>query len=87
MTAAHVEENLLVDSECIELDARGLMCPMPLLKLKQSLNKMEAGQVIRVQTTDPGSLRDFSAFLRQGSSELVAQTQNDKGEYCFLIKK
>ena len=76
-----------VDSEFLELDVRGLRCPMPLLKLKQNLNKMEAGQVIRVHTTDPGSLRDFSAFLRQVSSELVEQIENDKGEYCFLIKK
>ena len=74
--------------ECdVELDARGLACPMPLLKLKQNLNRMEAGQVIRVLTTDAGSVRDFAAFLRQVSSELLEQTENDKGEYCFLIKK
>ena len=71
----------------VELDARGLACPMPLLKLKQSLNKMESGQVIRVYTTDSGSLRDFAAFLRQVSSQLLEQTENDSGEYCFLIKK
>ena len=70
-----------------ELDARGLTCPMPLLKLKQHLNKMTEGQVIRVHTTDPGSLRDFAAFLGQVSSELLEQTENDQGEYCFLIKR
>ncbi|MDX1693689.1 MAG: sulfurtransferase TusA family protein [Ketobacteraceae bacterium] len=71
----------------VELDARGLTCPMPLLKLKQHLNRMEEGQLIRVQTTDPGSVRDFAAFLKQVSSELIDQNQNANGEYCFLIRK
>lgn len=70
-----------------ELDARGLACPMPLLKLKQCLNKMDSGQVIRVLTTDPGSVRDFAAFLRQVSSELLEQAENDSGEFCFYIRK
>lgn len=70
----------------VELDARGLTCPMPLLKLKQSLNKMEPGQVVKVVTTDQGSLRDFAAFLKQVDSELVEQT-TEQDEYHFLIRK
>lgn len=69
-----------------ELDARGLVCPMPLLKLKQNLNKMEPGQIIQVFTTDSGSVRDFAAFLKQVDSELLEQTETE-GEYRFLIKK
>lgn len=70
----------------VELDARGLTCPMPLLKLKQSLNKMEPGQLINVLTTDPGSLRDFAAFLKQVDSELIEQTETSD-EYSFVIRK
>lgn len=70
----------------VELDARGLTCPMPLLKLKQSLNKMESGQIIRVYTTDSGSLRDFAAFLKQVESEMLEQSQGE-ADYCFLIRK
>ncbi|MCG8669455.1 MAG: sulfurtransferase TusA family protein [Pseudomonadales bacterium] len=70
----------------VELDARGLTCPMPLLKLKQGLNKMEAGQVICVATTDPGSVRDFASFLNQVDSQLIEQTEVDNG-YRFVIRK
>ncbi|PIE41908.1 MAG: hypothetical protein CSA49_01105 [Gammaproteobacteria bacterium] len=70
----------------VELDAKGLVCPMPLLKFKQSLNKMASGQVIKVVTTDPGSVRDFAAFLKQVDSELIEQTE-EPNEYCFVIRK
>lgn len=70
----------------IELDARGLNCPMPLLKLKQQLNRMSAGQVIAVSTTDPGSLRDFEAFSRMAGHLIHEQTERD-GYYLFIIEK
>ena len=69
-----------------ELDARGLRCPMPLLKLKQQLNQMESGQVIQVRTSDPGSLRDFEAFVQMAGHVLHRQTEHD-GEYMFIIEK
>lgn len=69
-----------------ELDARGLTCPMPLLKLKQRLNQMEAGEVIEVRTTDPGSVRDFAAFLNQVDSELLEQQQLPD-EFIFIVRK
>lgn len=56
-----------------ELDARGLKCPMPLLKAKQSLNGMQTGQVLHLVATDPGSVRDFDVFCRQSGHELVLQ--------------
>ena len=73
-------------NEAVELDARGLLCPMPLLKLKQKLNQMQSGQFIEVTTTDIGSVRDFSAFLAQVGHILHQQTEQG-GEYHFLIEK
>jgi len=70
----------------IELDASGLHCPMPLLKLKQQLNKMSEGQVIRIKTTDSGSVKDFDTFVAQVGHELLFQEECD-GEFVFIIKK
>ncbi len=69
-----------------QLDARGLRCPMPLLKLKQALHGMAPGDVIEVQTTDAGSVRDFQAFLRQGGHELLALHEGE-AEFFFRIRK
>ena len=57
-----------------ELDARGLNCPLPILKAKKSLNDMASGELLRVVATDAGSVRDFQAFARQTGNELVEQT-------------
>ena len=69
-----------------ELDARGLECPLPILRTKQSLNKMLSGQVLRVVATDPGSVRDFHAFSRQSGHEVLASGDNG-GEFFFLLRK
>ncbi len=69
-----------------QLDARGLRCPMPLLKLKQALHGMAVGERIEVLTTDPGSVRDFQAFLRQGGHELLDMQEGEK-EFVFRIRK
>lgn len=69
-----------------QLDARGLRCPMPLLKLKQSLHGMASGEVIAVQTSDPGSVRDFQAFLRQAGHEMLEMQEGEK-EFFFRIRK
>ena len=70
----------------IELDATGLHCPMPLLKLKQQLNKMAVGQVIEIKTTDGGSVKDFATFVAQVGHELLRQEERG-GEFVFIIKK
>jgi len=70
----------------IELDATGLHCPMPLLKLKQQLNKMTIGQVIKIKTTDGGSVKDFATFIDQVGHELLRQEERS-GEFVFIIKK
>ncbi len=53
-----------------EVDARGLNCPLPILRTKKALNDMRSGQVIRITATDPASVRDFQAFARQTGNEL-----------------
>ncbi|TVS09545.1 MAG: sulfurtransferase TusA family protein [Gammaproteobacteria bacterium] len=69
-----------------ELDATGLNCPMPLLKAKQALNRMQVGEVLRVKATDPGSERDFEVFARQSGHELLSATRDDH-LFVYLLRK
>ncbi len=69
-----------------ELDARGLNCPLPILRAKKAINGLEAGQVLKIVATDPGSVKDFEAFCKQTGNELVS-TAEDGGEFTFFIKK
>jgi len=69
-----------------ELDARGLNCPLPILRTKKALNGMMSGQVLKVMATDPGSVRDFQAFAKQTGNTLVAAIEN-RGEFHFLMRK
>jgi tRNA 2-thiouridine synthesizing protein A len=57
-----------------DLDTRGLNCPLPILKAKKALADMVSGELLRVVSTDPGSVRDFQAFARQTGNELVEQS-------------
>ena len=69
-----------------ELDTRGLNCPLPILKAKKSLNEMTSGQLLKVVSTDPGSIRDFQAFARQTGNELLEQrTQAD--EFIHYLRR
>ncbi|WP_207061928.1 sulfurtransferase TusA family protein [Motiliproteus sp. SC1-56] len=68
------------------LDASGLSCPLPLLKAKQALNRLEPGQVLRVIATDAGSMRDFKAFTDQSGDELLAAEVHDQN-YFYTIRK
>jgi tRNA 2-thiouridine synthesizing protein A len=56
------------------IDTRGLNCPLPILKAKKALSEIQAGEVLKVLATDPGSLRDFQAFARQTGNELIEQS-------------
>ena len=69
-----------------ELDARGLNCPLPILRTKKALNEMISGQVLKVVATDPGSTKDFQAFARQTGNELLAASEA-AGEFFFHLKK
>ena len=69
-----------------ELDARGLNCPLPILRSKKALTGMSSGQVLRVISTDPGSVKDFDAFAKQTGNELLESSENDK-EFEFYLKR
>lgn len=69
-----------------ELDARGLNCPLPILRTKKALSDMNAGQVLKILATDPASVRDFQAFARQTGNELVDHGEAD-GAFFFLMKR
>ena len=69
-----------------ELDASGLNCPLPILRAKKALADLEAGQVLHIIATDPGSVKDFEAFANQTGNELMESSENG-GTFEFLIKK
>lgn len=69
-----------------ELDARGLNCPLPILRCKKGLAEIQGGQVLKVMATDPGSVKDFQAFCKQTGHELLSLEQQEK-EFIFHIKK
>lgn len=69
-----------------ELDARGLNCPLPILKTKKSLADMASGQVLKVVSTDSGSVKDMQAFANQTGNALVSQSE-EKGEFVFFMQK
>jgi len=68
------------------LDARGLACPMPLLKTKLALNAMQSGQVLKVSATDTGSERDFQRFAELSGHALLRSEQT-AGEYHYWLRK
>ena len=58
-----------------ELDARGLNCPLPILRAKKTLNAMTGGQILKIMATDPGSVKDFEAFAKQTGNELLDSSE------------
>lgn len=69
-----------------ELDARGLNCPLPILRAKKALSDMTSGQILRIVATDPGSVKDFAAWSRTTGNGIVESTQ-DAGVFRFVLKK
>jgi tRNA 2-thiouridine synthesizing protein A len=69
-----------------ELDARGLSCPLPILKTKKALNELASGQVLKVVATDPGSIKDMQAFANQTGNPLLESGEDNK-EFVFYMKK
>ena len=78
-----MEQTLQADRE---LDARGLNCPLPILRTKKALNDMTSGQVLRILATDPASVRDFQAFAKQTGHELLHHAERD-GVFTFLLRR
>lgn len=69
-----------------ELNARGLNCPLPILKAKKALAAMTSGQLLRVVCTDAGSVRDFNAFAKQTGNDMVA-SETAGPEYVYVLKR
>jgi tRNA 2-thiouridine synthesizing protein A len=69
-----------------EVDARGLNCPLPILRAKKALADMFTGEVLRVVATDRGSQRDFQAFAKQTGNDLLSHSQYDD-EFVFFIRR
>lgn len=69
-----------------ELDARGLNCPLPILRTKKALTDMQSGQVLKILATDPGAVKDFQAFSKQTGNELMNSAEAS-GEFHFWMKK
>lgn len=69
-----------------EVDARGLTCPLPILRAKKALADMTSGQILKVLATDPGSQRDFAAFAKQTGNEIVESSTHDK-TFIFLMRR
>ncbi|ABM32573.1 MULTISPECIES: sulfurtransferase TusA family protein [Comamonadaceae] len=69
-----------------EIDTRGLNCPLPILKAKKALASMASGEVLKVVSTDNGSLRDFQAFAKQTGNELLDQSTAGE-EYTHVLRR
>ena len=69
-----------------ELDARGLNCPLPILRTKKAIAGLAAGQVLKVIATDPGSVKDIESYCRQTGNELL-ESQSSANDFQFMIRK
>jgi tRNA 2-thiouridine synthesizing protein A len=70
----------------VTLDTSKTLCPVPVIKAKQTMDQLKIGQVMRLVATDPGSKADIPSFARMGGHELVATDHSDK-QYVFYLKK
>lgn len=70
----------------VQVDARGLNCPMPIVKTAQAVKAMASGQTLEILATDPGSVKDFAAWSRTTGNEIIEQTA-DGGVFRFVMKK
>ena len=69
-----------------EIDTRGLNCPLPILKAKKALSELDSGQVLKVISTDAGSLRDFQAFCKQTGNDLLEQ-QTLGADFIHVLRR
>ena len=82
--------DIILDTDTIhfqaDLDARGLNCPLPILKAKKALAELATGEVLRITATDTGSVRDFQAFAKQTGNALLSHSHSN-GEFVFLMRR
>ena len=70
----------------LELDLRGLLCPMPMVKVSQNISKVPVGGIVRAVATDAGSMADIPAWAKSTGNE-VLQAEKAGGEFVFLVKR
>ncbi|NOU93604.1 hypothetical protein GC093_10275 [Paenibacillus sp. LMG 31456] len=68
------------------VDAKGLACPLPIVKAKKGIDSLESGQIMELQTTDKGSMKDFQAWVNRTNHELI-EAKEDNGVFTFIVKK
>ena len=69
-----------------ELDASGLACPLPIVKTKKARNDLTSGQILKIISTDRGSIADMAAFAEQTGNQLLSSSE-EGGKYVFMMKK
>ena len=70
----------------MELDLKGLLCPLPMVKVSQNISKVPVGGVIRATATDPGAMADIPAWAKSTGNE-VLQAEKQDGQFVFLVKR
>jgi TusA-related sulfurtransferase len=70
----------------IVVDAKGLACPMPIVRAKKAIDSLQPGQLMQLETTDKGSMNDFRAWVSQTKNEMVEAKENN-GVFTFLVRK
>ncbi|MSP98728.1 MAG: sulfurtransferase TusA family protein [Betaproteobacteria bacterium] len=70
-----------------ELDVRGLNCPLPILRTKKKIGQLASGQVLKIEATDPGALKDFKMFAKQTGHQLLSHTDAGRELTFFMQKK
>lgn len=68
------------------VDAKGLACPMPIVKAKKGMDTLESGQIMELWTTDKGSMKDFQAWVGKTKHELL-EAKEDQGVFTFIVRK
>ncbi len=69
------------------LDLKGLLCPLPVVKIAQAIKKVQVGETIEASATDPGVLADIPAWARSTGNELVSMEKKDNKEFRFVVKR
>lgn len=74
------------EKAALTVDAKGLVCPMPILKAKKAIDTMQVGEVMELVATDPGSMADFKAWTKSTGHELL-EARDDGGVFTYLIRR
>lgn len=82
-----ITDNTATPGADLEVDASGLKCPLPILRAKKALARLDSGQVLKVITTDTHAARDFQAFAKQTGNSLLAQIENTGTTEHYLVRR